>query len=68
MLFWLAVAGVAALLAANPLLFQTVQYAGAAYQHRYHCAANGHGRADPNARAPHPGAPGDRGEEPEDHA
>ncbi|MBL8313095.1 MAG: LysE family transporter [Rubrivivax sp.] len=30
-LLWLAVAGVAALLAANPLLFQTVQYAGAAY-------------------------------------
>jgi leucine efflux protein len=30
-LLWLAVAGVAALLAANPLLFKTVQYAGAAY-------------------------------------
>jgi leucine efflux protein len=30
-LLWLAVAGVAALLAANPLLFQAVQYAGAAY-------------------------------------
>jgi leucine efflux protein len=30
-LLWLAVAGVAALLAAHPLLFQTVQYAGAAY-------------------------------------
>ena len=30
-LLWLAVAGVAALLAANPLLFQGVQYAGAAY-------------------------------------
>jgi leucine efflux protein len=30
-LLWLAVAGVAALLAANPLLFNAVQYAGAAY-------------------------------------
>lgn len=30
-LLWLAVAGVAALLAANPLLFKAVQYAGAAY-------------------------------------
>jgi len=30
-LMWLAVAGVAALLAANPLLFKAVQYAGAAY-------------------------------------
>ena len=30
-LLWLAVAGVAALLAANPLIFQAVQYAGAAY-------------------------------------
>jgi leucine efflux protein len=30
-LMWLAVAGVAALLAANPALFTTVQYAGAAY-------------------------------------
>ncbi len=30
-LLWLAVAGVAALLAANPALFQAVQYAGAAY-------------------------------------
>ncbi len=30
-LLWLAVAGVAALLAANPLLFQGVQYLGAAY-------------------------------------
>lgn len=30
-LLWLAVAGVAALLAANPLLFQAVQYLGAAY-------------------------------------
>ena len=30
-LLWLAVAGVAALLAANPVLFQAVQYAGAAY-------------------------------------
>ncbi len=30
-LMWLAVAGVAALLAANPLLFTAVQYAGAAY-------------------------------------
>jgi threonine/homoserine/homoserine lactone efflux protein len=30
-LLWLAVAGVAALLAANPLLFQGVQYSGAAY-------------------------------------
>ncbi|XAH23730.1 LysE family transporter [Xylophilus sp. GW821-FHT01B05] len=30
-LLWLAVAGVAALLAANPLVFQAVQYAGAAY-------------------------------------
>jgi len=30
-LMWLAVAGVAALLAANPLLFQAMQYAGAAY-------------------------------------
>jgi leucine efflux protein len=30
-LLWLAVAGVAALLAANPLIFQGVQYAGAAY-------------------------------------
>ena len=28
---WLAVAGVAALLAANPMLFKAVQYAGAAY-------------------------------------
>jgi len=31
MLMWLAVAGVAALLAANPVLFKAVQYAGAAY-------------------------------------
>ena len=30
-LLWLAVAGVAALLAAQPLLFQGVQYLGAAY-------------------------------------
>ena len=30
-LLWLAVAGVAALLAANPLLFKGVQFAGAAY-------------------------------------
>jgi len=30
-LLWLAVAGVAALLAANPVLFKAVQYAGAAY-------------------------------------
>jgi len=30
-LLWLAVAGVAALLAANPMLFQGVQYLGAAY-------------------------------------
>jgi leucine efflux protein len=30
-LLWLAVAGVAALLAAHPLLFRAVQYAGAAY-------------------------------------
>jgi len=30
-LLWLAVAGVAALLAANPLLFKAVQYLGAAY-------------------------------------
>ena len=30
-LLWLAVAGVAALLAANPLVFQAVQYGGAAY-------------------------------------
>ena len=30
-LLWLAVAGVAALLAANPALFKAVQYAGAAY-------------------------------------
>jgi threonine/homoserine/homoserine lactone efflux protein len=30
-LLWLAVAGVAALLAARPVLFQLVQYAGAAY-------------------------------------
>ncbi|MBP6251373.1 MAG: LysE family transporter [Rubrivivax sp.] len=30
-LLWLAVAGVAALLAANPRVFQAVQYAGAAY-------------------------------------
>jgi threonine/homoserine/homoserine lactone efflux protein len=30
-LLWLAVAGVAALLAANPAVFQAVQYAGAAY-------------------------------------
>lgn len=30
-LMWLAVAGVAALLAANPLWFQGIQYAGAAY-------------------------------------
>ena len=30
-LLWLAVAGVAALLTANPLIFQAVQYAGAAY-------------------------------------
>ena len=30
-LLWLAVAGVAALLAAQPLLFKSVQYAGAAY-------------------------------------
>jgi leucine efflux protein len=30
-LMWLAVAGVAALLAANPMVFQAVQYAGAAY-------------------------------------
>lgn len=30
-LLWLAVAGVAALLAANPLLFKAVQYAGAVY-------------------------------------
>ena len=30
-LLWLAVAGVAALLAAHPLAFKTVQYAGAAY-------------------------------------
>ena len=30
-LLWLAVAGVAALLAANPLIFKAVQYAGAAY-------------------------------------
>jgi leucine efflux protein len=30
-LLWLAVAGVAALLAANPAVFQIVQYAGAAY-------------------------------------
>ncbi len=30
-LMWLAVAGVAALLAANPTLFKLVQYAGAAY-------------------------------------
>ena len=30
-LLWLAVAGIAALLAANPLLFQGVQYLGAAY-------------------------------------
>jgi threonine/homoserine/homoserine lactone efflux protein len=30
-LLWLAVAGVAALLAANPLIFQGVQYLGAAY-------------------------------------
>lgn len=31
LLLWLAVAGVAALLAANPLVFQGVQYLGAAY-------------------------------------
>lgn len=30
-LLWMAVAGVAALLAANPMLFKAVQYAGAAY-------------------------------------
>jgi threonine/homoserine/homoserine lactone efflux protein len=30
-LLWLAVAGVAALLAANPMIFQAVQYAGATY-------------------------------------
>ncbi len=30
-LLWLAVAGVAAVMAANPLLFKAVQYAGAAY-------------------------------------
>jgi len=30
-LMWLAVAGVAALLAANPMIFKAVQYAGAAY-------------------------------------
>jgi threonine/homoserine/homoserine lactone efflux protein len=30
-LLWLAVAGVAALLAANPMVFKAVQYAGAAY-------------------------------------
>jgi threonine/homoserine/homoserine lactone efflux protein len=30
-LMWLAVAGVAALLAANPVVFKAVQYAGAAY-------------------------------------
>ncbi len=30
-LLWLAVAGVAALLAAHPLAFKTIQYAGAAY-------------------------------------
>jgi threonine/homoserine/homoserine lactone efflux protein len=30
-LMWLAVAGVAAVLGANPVLFQAVQYAGAAY-------------------------------------
>jgi leucine efflux protein len=30
-LLWLAVAGVAALLAAHPLVFKAVQYAGAAY-------------------------------------
>jgi leucine efflux protein len=30
-LLWMAVAGLAALLAANPALFQAVQYAGAAY-------------------------------------
>jgi threonine/homoserine/homoserine lactone efflux protein len=30
-LLWLAVAGVAALLAANPMVFNAVQYAGAAY-------------------------------------
>jgi threonine/homoserine/homoserine lactone efflux protein len=30
-LLWLAVAGVAALLAANPVVFKAVQYAGAAY-------------------------------------
>jgi threonine/homoserine/homoserine lactone efflux protein len=30
-LMWLAVAGVAALLAANPMVFKAVQYAGAAY-------------------------------------
>jgi threonine/homoserine/homoserine lactone efflux protein len=30
-LLWLAVAGVAALLAANPVVFKSVQYAGAAY-------------------------------------
>jgi threonine/homoserine/homoserine lactone efflux protein len=30
-LLWLAVAGVAALLAANPVIFKAVQYAGAAY-------------------------------------
>ena len=30
-LLWLAVAGVAAMLAAHPLLFQAVQYLGAAY-------------------------------------
>jgi leucine efflux protein len=30
-LLWLAVVGVAALLAANPMLFKAVQYAGAAY-------------------------------------
>jgi leucine efflux protein len=30
-LMWLAVAGVAALLAANPMVFKTVQYGGAAY-------------------------------------
>lgn len=30
-LLWLAVAGVSALLAAHPLLFQAIQYAGAAY-------------------------------------
>ena len=55
-LLWLAVAGVAALLAANPMVFKAVQYAGAAYLAWVGLKllfARGEGRTSPVRIEPH---------------